>query len=131
MTERRIFLSYDQTDVPFVESVAASLKERGVETWFDRRDLPAGQDFSKQLRDSLQASNVVVVFVGKNSESPWLNFELGAALGQSKLVLPIFLSHHGHQTAPAAVKRFQGIEAFDLTPEQVAERIAGTTAAAE
>lgn len=123
MTERRIFLSYAHDDVPFVEAVAAALRALGVDAWFDTQSFQPGDEFSTRLLDSLRSSSLLVVFIGKSVGSPWLNFEVGAALGQSKAVLPVFLSHSGRDSAPAVIKRLPGIEAFDLTPEQVAKSI--------
>jgi hypothetical protein len=124
MSTARVFLSYSHDDQEFVGSVASALRSRGVDAWFDEQALQPGEDFLSHLRDSLQAARLVVVFVGRRFDSPWVNFEIGAALGQSKTVLPVFLSHHARESAPPVVTSLHGIEAFDQTPQQVAETIA-------
>jgi hypothetical protein len=123
MPESSVFLSFARDDAPFVESVASALHERGVAAWIDTGDIRAGEEFSSRLRDSLRGSKLVVVFVGNRPDSPWLNFEVGAALGESKAVLPVFLSKRGLEAAPAVITELSGIDATGLTPEQVAKEI--------
>jgi hypothetical protein len=124
MADPKIFLSYAHDETPFARSVAHSLRARGVELSLDAHEVAAGEKFADQLSTSLRSSSVVVVFLGKTVKSPWVNFEIGAAIGQSKPVLPVFLSHEARELAPPSVSRLDGIDASNLTPEQVADRIA-------
>jgi TIR domain len=123
MSEQRIFLSYDHDDSPFVKAVAAALGNRGVQAQFATGEFEPGDAWSSSLRESLRSSSVLVAFVGEHADSPWFNFELGAAPAESKAVVPVFLSYRGRETAPSVLRSLHGIEAFDLSPEQVADEI--------
>ncbi len=128
MADPRIFLSYTPDEVPFVRSVAAELGKRGVDAGLETSEIEAGEQWSKRLSESLQSSSVLVAFIGRAVDSPSMNFEIGAAIGQSKTVLPVFLSQDARLAAPSVVRRFRGIDASNLKPEEVADQIADVIA---
>lgn len=130
MADLRIFLSHAESDSPFVHAVAAELRQRGVEAWLDAESIESGERFSDQVEAALRSASVVVAFFGDSSASPWLNFEIGAALGASKPVLPVFLSSAGRNEAPPQLQSLVSIDASDLKPDEVAEGIAETLATA-
>lgn len=129
MADRRIFLSYSSDEVPFVRSVAAELRKRGVDPGVDKSGAEPGDLVSSHFYETLQSSSVLVVFVGRSVGSPWTNFEIGAAIGQSKPVLPVFLSHQAREAAPPVVRTLEGIDASNLKPNEVADQIASAIAA--
>lgn len=120
----RIFLSHTQGETPFVRAVAEALSARGVDTGTDRGSIEAGTDWEENLSQGLASSSAVVVFLGDSTNSAWMNFEIGAAVGTSKPVVPVFLTHAARESAPGVVARLQGIEAQNLKPDEVAEKIA-------
>ena len=125
-----VFLSYSRNEAPFVRSVADRLKQRGFGVWFDRegRISSAWQD---DLRESLDSADIVIVFISTTAlESPWINFEIGAAVGREKHLVPVFLTEAARASAPPLLKDRAGIDASRLKPEEVAEQIANAAAAA-
>lgn len=129
-TSAKLFLSYSRDAAVFAQAVAAGLEERGFVAWTDR-GFPHGGDFDERLRRELDHSELVVVFVSSETpRSPNVNFEIGAALAQGKLVLPIYLSEAASRGASGLLRRTQGIEAYTLTPAEVADKIAGAVDAA-
>jgi hypothetical protein len=120
----RIFLSHTYDQRPFVREVADELRRRGFDPGAETAELKAGQEVQEQLSQALASSTMFVVFIGKSVDSPWMNFEIGAALGGSKPLLPVFLTEGGRQSAPSVVSKLKGIEAYDLKPDEVAEQIA-------
>lgn len=128
MASRRIFLSYAYDELPFVRSVAGELRKRGVDTGFETREIGPTDLLSEQLGDALRSSSALVVFIGGSADSPWMNFEIGAALEQSKTVLPVFLSQEAREAAPSLIREFHGIDASHLKPDEVAVEIADVIA---
>jgi hypothetical protein len=59
-----------------------------------------------------------------------VNFELGAAMGQGKNVLPVYLSERARRRSPSLLSDVQGITATDLRPREVASRVAEVVKAA-
>ncbi len=121
-----LFISYSRRDeTPFVRAVVEELRAKGFESWFSDDDLVAGASFRDESAEALAASNVLVVFVGAGeSESPWLNFEIGAALGRDKPVVPVYLTATGGRDAPGVLAHFASIDAHDQRPDAVAQQIA-------
>lgn len=123
--QRRVFLSYAHSEKPYVRAVAQELERHGVSTWRDEDEAPAGESVDEVLEDALRAARVMVVFLTGNAlSSPWLNFEIGAAVGAEKALIPVFLSAAARNSAPSILRDHDSIEAFDLSPSQVAARIA-------
>lgn len=123
MPNQRIFLSYSHDEAPFVRSVAAELARRGLDAGLSHEETDVGEPFVDRIQEALRSSSVIVAFFGQALDSPWLNFEIGAALGASKTVLPVFLSATAREAAPPLVRAFSGIEASNLKPDEVAEEI--------
>jgi hypothetical protein len=122
--DKSVFISYARDDRPFVQEVAAGLRARGIEANVERDSVHSGERMADELKAGLESSNVVVVFFGNSVPSPWMNFEIGAAIGSSKQLVPVLLDVSGVSRAPTAVSSFDGIDAHDLKPDEVAERIA-------
>jgi hypothetical protein len=128
MTNQRIFLSYSHDEEPFVRSVAAELARRGLDAKLNHEDIDVGESVTDRIQEALRSSSVLVAFLGPALDSPWLNFEIGAALGASKTVLPVFLTTGAREAAPPPVREFSGIDAANLKPDEVAEEIAAALA---
>lgn len=90
---------------------------------------PAEQDFEARAH-ALAASDAVVVFVGRPTNSPWANFELGVAIGGERVVVPVYLSEEARRSAPGLLSAYAGIDAYDRDLEDVAKQIADVLRAA-
>lgn len=119
----RIFLSYTRREAPFVRAVADRLRMQGIDPWFADQDIVAGAPWADEVARALGMAEVVVVFVGAASASPWLNFEIGVAVGGGKLIVPVYMTEGAMRNGPGPLMTFQAIPAHDQTPEQVALQI--------
>jgi hypothetical protein len=124
-TTTHVFLSYAGEEATFVRAVADELGRRGVETWFDEARLEPGDSFVEGLGKALDSASAVIIFVSTATlRSSWANFEIGAALGRNKHVLPVYLTELARRDAPSFLATAEGIDAYDLKPDEVAQRIA-------
>ncbi|MEX1185920.1 MAG: toll/interleukin-1 receptor domain-containing protein [Gemmatimonadaceae bacterium] len=93
---KKVFLSYTLADAAFAHQLAASLRPDT-----DVIDLTStagsGEQWSTLLRDGLSTAEAMVLLVSRRAlESTWLNFEIGAAVGMGKRVVPVFLDDPKH-----------------------------------
>jgi len=119
----RIYLSYSSDDRPFVRAVADELRMHGVDAWFDESDIASGDHWQHAQADALRSAKVVAIFIGKRTQTPWMNFEIGAAVGGEKRVVPIYLEST-QEGLPPVLAHFMAIDAHALKPAQVADQIA-------
>jgi hypothetical protein len=119
-----IFLSYTRDETRFAVAVADELSRQGVVTrdLADLRFAP-GIGWVDPVAEALRAADVVVVFLGAATGSPWQNFEIGAALGGDKQIVPVYLIEEAMRTALPLLRDFNGIDAHARTPHQVADHI--------
>ncbi|MBI5474317.1 MAG: toll/interleukin-1 receptor domain-containing protein [Ignavibacteriae bacterium] len=90
MTSQKVFISYSHPDEQWARSFAENLTKEGVEVWFDQFSVKPGASLSAAIEKGLRQSSVVVLVLNEeNVERPNLFFELGAALGMNKVVIPI------------------------------------------
>ena len=71
-------------------SLAQALQQRGVTVWFDEFDVHPGESLRDALESGLRGSDVFVALLDPAYPAkPALFFELGAAIGMGKKVVPI------------------------------------------
>ena len=62
-----VFISYSRQDLSFAQSLVAALEARGLECKIDTRDLPALEDWRRELIGFIRAADAVVFVVSPNS----------------------------------------------------------------
>lgn len=128
MGNRKVFISHSMADTEWARSFAQALKERGVTVWFDEEVQP-GESWRDALEAGLRSSDVLVALLDKESSSkPNLFFELGAAIGMGKRVVPIVPKGMDPGTLPLDVRLRRYL--IRDTPEQTAEELSNTLQAA-
>ncbi len=86
----QIFLSHNVRDGDSVGRIRQELAAVGVESYVFEHDLQPGQSIAEKLQSAIRASDVVVVLLTENSvPSPYVQQEVGYALAQRKLVIPL------------------------------------------
>ena len=73
----------------------ARLKAHGIHCWRDEWEMLAGDDVVTSLREGIEASSIVIVFIGRNSLGPWQKREIVSAkmeqrLRETKRLIPVF-----------------------------------------
>ena len=126
---RKVFISHTARDIEWARSFAKALKERGVSVWFDEFDVQPGESLREALESGLRNSDVLVAVLDAEAPAkPNLFFELGAAIGMGKRVVPIVPKGIDLGALPLDF-RLRRYLVRD-TPEQTAEELTTTLLAA-
>jgi len=75
-----VFLSYSRADEEWVTAIRTILNARGIQTFFDRDELLAGQPWPQALENGLRQSRGVAVFIGPSGLGLWQKREMALAL---------------------------------------------------
>lgn len=127
--KRRVFISHSAQDADWARSFAQSLKERGVNVWFDEFDVQPGESLREAVEAGLRNSDVIVTLLGAEPPSRAnVFFELGAAIGMGKKVVPIVSRDIDPRLVPLDLRRRRYL--VRDTPEQTAEEFSNTLQAA-
>ena len=70
-----VFLSHNSTDKPAVRYLKDKLVHRGINCWFDERELRSGADWISWLETGLQQSRCCAIFYGPFGLGPWHEVE--------------------------------------------------------
>jgi hypothetical protein len=84
----KCFLSYAHVDKEFVlGEVAPVLKELGLDVWVDYERIQIGSYIQDAIMKGIREAHLIVAVL--NRRSTYVNFEIGAAMGQAKPTLAI------------------------------------------
>ncbi len=129
MGDRKVFISHSTEDADWARSFAKALRDRGVVVWFDEFEIQPGESPSDALETGLRNSDVLVaLFDGDSASKPNLFFQLGAAIGMGKRVVPIVPKDMDPRVLPLDVRSRRYL--IRDTPEQTAEELSSTLQAA-
>ncbi|MET3993727.1 hypothetical protein ABID65_005382 [Bradyrhizobium sp. S3.9.2] len=88
----RLFISYSRKDIRLAEALVLALDNNNFQVTIDKRDMPYGEEFQRELADFIRAADTVVWLLSPNSiESKWCNWELGevARLNKRLVILRV------------------------------------------
>jgi hypothetical protein len=118
----KVFLSYAHEDSGIARELLTNLAGTSVSGWMDQSDIASGGAISLKVRKSIQqASAVLVLVTARSIASHWVQFEIGAAWGMGKRVIPIIF---GDTPIPDWVLQYQYIEVGLRTFADVANEVA-------
>jgi formylglycine-generating enzyme required for sulfatase activity len=125
----KIFLSYASQARPEAEAINRALLEQGHDVFFDREDLPPGEEFHVRIRRAIEAADLFVFLVSDEAIDPGsytLN-ELdiaGKNLKQaSGRLLPVLLRPTAFDRLPAFVKSVTVLDSPGNIPAAVADAV--------
>ncbi len=119
-----VFLSYAQSDSIWAKSLAEALSALGVRVFsdFSETSFHPGETFRRKFQHALQESEYVVVVVSEGSaDSSWVAFEVGAALGLGKEVVPVVSREVAQESLSGPLKARKSFEKSE--PETVAQQL--------
>jgi hypothetical protein len=124
----RVFLSYAHEDLPWVAEFRQSLKAEGIEDWFEADELAPGDEWQQEMSAAFRNSRTLVLILSPHSlDSAWLHFELGAAIGDHKRIIPVLTEDIEPAELPGFLKQLPILKAASprAAGKRVAEEIEG------
>ncbi len=82
-----VFLSYASEDRPAVQSIKEALEAAGVEVFFDKTALQAGENWDAKLKRSISESSLFIPVISKNTitrERRYFRLEWNSAIEEAK-----------------------------------------------
>ena len=123
--KNQVFISYSRSDYPYAYKLVESLKHHKVSGWMDSADISAGSATASGVRSALQGSKAMVVLVSPASlDDRWVNFELGAAIGQDLPIIPIIVGGDGVESEmPEWLRENELLDARNTPMDAVAAEV--------
>jgi predicted nucleotide-binding protein len=123
MSTRKVFISYSHSDKDWARRFAETLEHSGLEVWFDEFNIKAGQPLVEALENGLRESDAVVLLISPdNINRPNLFFEIGAALGMNKALIPVVPKDFDYHRLPLPLQRIKFL--IRNSPEETAKELA-------
>jgi hypothetical protein len=102
----KLFISYSRRDMAAADALVTALEGEGFEITIDRRDLPYGEEWQKELADFIRGSDTVVWLVSPDSvTSKWCNWELGEVGRLNKRLVPVKIRDVAPEELPESLGR--------------------------
>ncbi len=117
-TPKKIFLSYAHKDEQYkreLDTHFAALKRSGlIETWQDR-EIMAGEDWDKVIKEAIRQSDIVLLMLSPDfmaSDYIW-NTELPEAKEHRPRIIPLFIRPCYFQETQFAIYKMQGLPGYE------------------
>ncbi len=128
MSQDQIFISYSSPDKDWVKEFAKSLRSRGLMVWLDQDQIRAGDSINEAIERGLRESSYVLfVLTPETINRPNLLFEMGAALGMRKAIVPVVSRDLDVSALPQPLRSRRYL--VRDSPEETAEQFVLETAA--
>lgn len=117
----RIFISYSRSNEVFAEKLESDLHEQGFEPWRDREDMQIGEDWWRQIQQSIDRADVMILCLSPEAlKSSVVHDEWRYAKGKGVRVIPVVATNIDYDILPRWANR---VDIADFRDEvQGAER---------
>ncbi len=125
----RVFISYSRRDLEIADRLVGALEREGFEVAIDRRDLPYGEEWLKELADFIAGADTVVALVSPAFiASKACNWELGQVKATNKRLMPVVIEKVAIEDLPEAIGKIhllpaQGAFDFEIHLKPLAEAL--------
>jgi hypothetical protein len=87
----RVFISHSGDDTWVAEQIARRIEDCGASTFLDRRDIAAGDDFTKRILQEIpRCDELVALFTPWSRRRAWVRHEIGMAQLQGLRLVCVF-----------------------------------------
>jgi 3-hydroxyisobutyrate dehydrogenase-like beta-hydroxyacid dehydrogenase len=118
----KVFISHAHKDKEAAKEFSDKLKERGIQAWFDEDSLQPGAAWEDQIKEAVEESQALVVFLGDGAPSPNVLVEAGMALSQGKQVLPVVAGENAEISVFGNLQQVRAVgeNGIDLAADEIA-----------
>lgn len=122
----KVFISHSYNDRSLVERLIYSLIKRGVNIITDPfTEHHSDEDVEEKFREALSESKYVLsILTPESLRSPWVNFELGAALFMNKDLIPVISKEVPISDIPSPLRRYKQLKIEDDVEETARKIVA-------
>jgi len=100
-----VFISHSSNDKEIAEDLAIQLNAFGLSVFLDSTSINPGQDWTQTILANLSGSPVMLLLASKNGiASPTVNQEVGWAMKQRCVIVPILWDMQPHELPPWIAK---------------------------
>jgi hypothetical protein len=111
-----------------VQRLVEALAARGLRVWFDEAEIRAGEPWANKIETALRSStHFVSIITQRSARSNWASFELGAALGLHKSIIPVVADDVAPAMipGPARIRRYIVKADPAIVADEIVRGIAG------
>jgi TIR domain-containing protein len=118
-----VFISHAHKDEQIAHAICEKLESTQVKCWMAKRDMPAGEDWTKATRNAIGSSHLLVLLISENaSAAVHIEREMAHAFYTRRLIIPLRLT----DTLPRReflfyLENVRSFDAFGPTAEQQLE----------
>jgi len=103
-----VFVSYSRVDQTFTTRLVKDLTKRGINIWFDQRNIKTGQRWDSTIQSALEGCTAFLIVLSPNSvKSENVLDELAFALEEGKPIIPVL---YQDCSVPLRLRRVQHID---------------------
>lgn len=116
----RLFISYSRADAATADALSEWLLAEGHDIAIDRRDLPFGEEWQRELRELIRGADSTLWLLSTASvASSWCKWELGEAQRLRKRILPVRIDAVDPASLPEALGKLHLLPAVgSFEPER-------------
>jgi formylglycine-generating enzyme required for sulfatase activity len=121
----KIFLSYASQDREQAKSIYLPLRDQGHKVFFDRADLPPGEEYHNRIREAVERSHLFLILISAHAidDGSYTLTELAIAEKAGIRLLPVMLSKPDVARLPASIKGVTFFESDGNLPGAVAAEV--------
>ena len=121
----KIFLSYASQDFQSAKAIYLALRDQGHRVFFDRAELPAGDEYHNHIRIAVENSRLFLFLISPNAidAGSYTLTELDIAEKAGSKILPVMLEKTPIEALPASIKGITFLQPDGNLPAAVAAEV--------
>jgi formylglycine-generating enzyme required for sulfatase activity len=121
----KIFLSYASQDIESAKAIYLALRDQGHSVFFDRAELPAGDEYHNRIRVAVENSRLFLFLISPNAidAGSYTLTELDIAEKAQVKIFPVMLKETRVEALPAVLKEITFLRSDGNLPAEIAAEV--------